>query len=79
MGDISNYFVMSIDNQLTVAHKLLNSIKNKFRKNKLVMWGTIGFLILVLIIVLYSYLGGTGGTSTTIIQQQPSSNSGTDT
>lgn len=45
------------------------------RKNKLVMWGTLGFLALVLAIVIYSYLrGGVSSTpapaSATI--QQPS-------
>lgn len=36
------------------------------------MWGTLGFLALVLAIVLYSYFSGSSS-STTIIQQQPSS------
>jgi uncharacterized membrane protein YvbJ len=54
MGDIS-IINLIIDNELTIAHKLLNSIKTKLRKNKLVMWGTIGFLLVVLLIVIYSY------------------------
>jgi hypothetical protein len=54
-----------------VAHKLLNSIKNKLRKNKLIMWGTLGFLALVLAIVLYSYFSGSSS-PTTIIQQNTS-------
>lgn len=63
MGDISIIIFLSLDNELTVAHKLLNSIKNKFRKNKLIMWGTIGFLIFVLVLVIYSYFGGTPTTT----------------
>lgn len=54
-----------------MAHKLLNSIKNKLRKNKLIMWGTLGFLALVLAIVLYSYFSGSSS-PTTIIQQNTS-------
>lgn len=65
MGDIS-IFIFTIDNELTVAHKLLNSIKTKLRKNKLVMWGTLGFLALVLAIVLYSYFRGSSSTTTVI-------------
>lgn len=63
MGDISIIIFLFLDNELTVAHKLLNSIKNKFRKNKLIMWGTIGFLIFVLVLVIYSYFGGTPTTT----------------
>lgn len=63
MGDISIIIFLYLDNELTVAHKLLNSIKNKFRKNKLIMWGTIGFLIFVLVLVIYSYFGGTPTTT----------------
>ncbi len=47
MGDING--------QLNVAQKLLGSIKNKMRKNKLVMWGTFAFLFFVLLLILYSY------------------------
>lgn len=47
------------------------------RKNKLVMWGTLGFLALVLAIVIYSYLrGGVSSTpapaSASATIQQPS-------
>lgn len=34
------------------------------RKNKLIMWGTLGFLALVLALVLYSYFGGAGSSAT---------------
>ena len=47
MGDINN--------ELTVAHKLVNSIKNKMRKNKLIMWGTFAFLLFVLLLIVYTY------------------------
>lgn len=63
MGDISIIIFLFLDNELTVAHKLLNSIKNKFRKNKLIMWGTIGFLLFVLVLVIYSYFAGTPTTA----------------
>jgi hypothetical protein len=33
-----------IDNELTVAQKLLGSIKKKFKKNKMILWFTIGIL-----------------------------------
>lgn len=32
------------------------------------MWGTIAFLVFVLIVVLYSYLRGSGAGTTTILQ-----------
>lgn len=35
---------------------MLNSIKNKFRKNKLIMRGTLLFFIIVLAVVIYSYI-----------------------
>ena len=60
MGDISIIYLI-LDQELTVAHKLLNSIKTKLRKNKLVMYGTLAFLVLILIFVIYSYVGGKGG------------------
>lgn len=52
-----------------MAHKLLNSIKNKLRKNKLIMWGTLGFLALVLALVLYSYFRNPSNTGTTTVIQ----------
>lgn len=72
MGDISiNYLIL--DQELTVAHKLLNSIKTKLRKNKLVMYGTLGFLVLILIFVVYSYVGGSGGGNNSNAQASPTS------
>lgn len=48
MGDINN--------ELTVAQKLIGSIHKKLRKNTFVLWGTIGILILVVIFVIYTYM-----------------------
>lgn len=47
----------NVDNELTVAHKLLNSIRIKMRKNKLVMYGTLIFLAFIIIMVIYTYFG----------------------
>lgn len=71
MGDIS-IMLLNLDNELTVAHKLLNSIKTKLRKNKLIMWGTLGFLALVLALVLYSYFKSPSNSTTTVIQSSGS-------
>ena len=72
MGDISTHYLI-LDQELTVAHKLLNSIKTKLRKNKLVMYGTLGFLVLILIFVVYSYVGGSGGGNNNNAQASPTS------
>jgi hypothetical protein len=44
-----------IDNELTVAQKLLGSIKKKFKKNKMILWFTIGILALVVAFVIWTY------------------------
>lgn len=56
MGDISTLF-SNLDNQLTMAQKLLGSIKKKLTKNKYTLWGTIAILCAVMIFVIYTYLG----------------------
>lgn len=45
-----------IGNELTAAQKLLGSIKKKFRKNKMVLWFTIGILVLVVVFVIWTYI-----------------------
>ena len=44
------------DANLTVAQKLLGSIKRKMAKNKYILYGTICVLVLVLIFVIYTYV-----------------------
>ena len=45
-----------IDANLTVAQKLLGSIKRKMAKNKYILYGTVCMLVLVLIFVIYTYV-----------------------
>ena len=45
-----------INSELTIAQKLIGSIHKKLRKNKMVLWGTIGVLILVVVFVIYTYI-----------------------
>ncbi len=45
-----------IDNELTVAQKLIGSIHKKLRKNKMVLWGTVAVLTLVVVFVIYTYV-----------------------
>ena len=45
-----------IDNELTVAQKLIGSIHKKLRKNKTVLWGTVAVLTLVVVFVIYTYV-----------------------
>ena len=52
-----------------MAQKLLGSIKKKMRKNKLIMCGTMAFLLLVIILIIYSHVRDSG--NTTIINQNP--------
>ena len=68
MDDISKAFPY-LDNELTVAQKILGSIKKKMRKNKLIMCGTLAFLLLVVMLIIYSYVRDKG--NTTIINQNP--------
>lgn len=44
-----------IDSELTVAQRLIGSIQKKLRKNKMVMWLTIGILVLVVAFVIWTY------------------------
>jgi hypothetical protein len=44
-----------IGNQLTIAQRLLGSIKKKFRKNKMILWITLGILALVVAFVIWTY------------------------
>lgn len=44
-----------IGNQLTIAQRLLGSIKKKFRKNKMILWLTLGILALVVAFVIWTY------------------------
>ena len=55
IGDISK-FPWYVDNQLTVAQKLLGSIKKKLSKNKYTLWATLFVLALVVIFVVYTYV-----------------------
>ena len=68
MDDISKAFPY-LDNELTVAQKLLGSIKKKMRKNKLIMCGTLAFLLVIVMLIIYSHVKGNN--STTIINQNP--------
>ena len=45
-----------INSELTIAQKLIGSIHKKLRKNKIVLWGTIAVLILVVVFVIYTYI-----------------------
>ena len=47
---------LHLDNQLTVAQKLLGSIKKKMTKNKYTLWGTLLLLAAVVIFVIYTYI-----------------------
>lgn len=42
---------------MTMAQKLLGSIKKKMAKNKYTLWATIFILVLVVVFVIYTYLG----------------------
>lgn len=44
-----------IDGELTIAQRLIGSIKKKFRKNKMILWVTIGILVLVVAFVIWTY------------------------
>ncbi len=57
--------LIKLDNELTVAHKVLDSIKRKMKKNKLIMCGTLAFLLLIVALIIYSY-ARSGGTTTII-------------
>ena len=56
MGDISTLSPIT-DNELTKAQKLLGSIKQKLNKNKYTLWATIFILLLVVVFVIYTYVG----------------------
>lgn len=56
MGDISTSASIW-DNELTKAQKLLGSIKQKLNKNKYTLWATIFILFLVVVFVIYTYVG----------------------
>jgi len=56
MGDISTLSPIT-DNELTKAQKLLGSIKQKLNKNKYTLWATIFILLLVIVFVIYTYVG----------------------
>lgn len=44
-----------IDSELTIAQRLIGSIQKKLRKNKMVLWLTIGILVLVVAFVIWTY------------------------
>lgn len=56
MDDISTRLII-VDNELTVAQKVLGSIKQKMRKNRFILYGTGAFLFAVVIFIIYTYVG----------------------
>lgn len=56
MGDIS-IILNILDSQLTTAQKLLGSIKNKLNKNKYTLWATLFVLFLIVVFIIYTYIG----------------------
>ena len=62
MTDIGNYN-HNKDANLTVAQKLLGSIKKKMKKNKYILCATLFVLILIVAFVIYTYVGGSNSSS----------------
>ena len=56
MNDISINLLI-LDANLTVAQKLLGSIKKKMSKNKYILYGTLLVLALIVAFVIYTYVG----------------------
>lgn len=48
--------ISNVDGYLTEAHGLLNNIKKKMLKNKLVMWGVALIFFIMFVIIVYSYI-----------------------
>ena len=46
----------SIQGETTLANRLLNIIKHERMKNRLIMYGVIGMISMVIIIILYNFI-----------------------